>query len=53
MLKHKVGAENRVADALSRRMMMLSTMRVEVVGLEKLKEAYTDCPDFGLIFTTL
>ena len=53
VLKHKIGAKNRVADALSRRMMMLSTMRVEVVGLEKLKETYADCPDFGLIFNTL
>ena len=42
-----------MADALSRRMMMLSTMRVEVVGLEKLKETYADCPDFGLIYIAL
>ena len=42
-----------MVDALSQRMMMLSTMRVEVVGLEKLKETYADCPDFGLIFNTL
>ena len=53
VLKHKAGAKNRVADALSRRMMMLSTMRVEVVGLEKLKETYADCLDFGLRSLTL
>ena len=53
MVRHKVRVENRVADALSQCVMMLSTMRVEVVGLERLKEAYADCLDFGLIYTAL
>ena len=42
-----------MVDALSRQMMVLSTMRVEVVGLEKLKETYADCLDYGPIFNTL
>ena len=53
VLKHKAGVENKVVDALSRRVMTLVTMSTEVIGFERLKEAYNSCPDFGKIYVTL
>ena len=42
-----------MADALSRIGCLLQTMRVEVLGLDKLKGTYTSCPDFSLIYADL
>ena len=53
MLKHKAGSENRAADALSRRMTLLSTIQVEVVEFEKIKDEYSECPDFRTIYANL
>ena len=53
VLKHKAGVENKVADALSRRVMALVTMSTEVIGFERLREEYDLCPDFGKIYITL
>ena len=53
MLKHKARIENRVADALSRRRALLSVKSTEVIGFEKIKDAYESCPDFENIFTVL
>ena len=50
MLKHRAGLENKVADALSRRSMLLNCVNTEVVGFDKLKEQYESCPDFGKIY---
>jgi len=50
VLKHKAGIENKVADALSRRVMTLLTMSTEVIGFERLKEEYDSCPDFEKIY---
>ena len=36
--------ENKVVDALSHRVMLLSVMNVEVTGLERLKGEYESCP---------
>ena len=47
VLKHKAGVENKVADALSRRVMILVVMSAEVIGFERLREKYDSCPDFG------
>ena len=52
VLKHKVGVENRVANALSRRT-LLSVMSIEVVGFEKIKDTYESCPDFENIYIVL
>jgi len=48
VLKHKAGVENKVADALSRRVMTLVTMSTEVIGFKRLREKYDSCPDFDV-----
>ena len=53
VLNHKAGSENCTADALSRRVALLSTSQVEVTGFQRIKEDYNDCPDFGNIYTNL
>ena len=53
MLKHKSGVENKVADALNRIGCLPHTMRVEVIGFNKLKGTYSSCPDFGPIYLDL
>jgi len=52
-LKHKSGIENKVADALSRQVTLLSVMNVEVTEFERLKEEYESCLEFGEIYLTL
>ena len=52
-MNHKPGVKNRAADALSCKLALLSAMSVEVIGFERLKEAYEDCLDFGEIYTAL
>ena len=53
VLKHRAGTENRVADALSRRSMLMNTVRTEIVGFDRLKSEYSTCPDFGHIYHSL
>ena len=53
VVKHRAGIENKAADALSRRLSLLSIMSVEVTGFEKLKEDYDSCPDFGELYSHL
>ncbi|XP_028550608.1 uncharacterized protein LOC114579613, partial [Dendrobium catenatum] len=49
-LKHKPGTENRVADALSRRAVLLTKLQAELVGLEHVIELYADDEDFAAIW---
>jgi len=44
VLRHKAGVENKVADVLSRHVMILAVMSAEVTGFERLKEEYASCP---------
>ena len=53
MVKHRARAENKVADALSRRVFLLSVISVKVTGFERLKDEYESCPDFGELYTSL
>ena len=45
-LKHKLGQLNKVADALSRRVMLLTSVRNEIIGFDHLKILYADDEDF-------
>src|SRR5262249_13471271 len=53
VLRHKAGAENRVADVLSRRATLLSVVSAVVTGFERLRDECSRCPDFGPILATL
>ena len=53
LLKHKAGVQNKVADILSRRVIILIVMSAEVTGFERLKEEYESCFNFGKIYVTL
>ena len=53
MVKHRVGVENKAANALSRRVSLLSIMSVKVTGFERLKDDYESCPDFEELYTSL
>ena len=44
VLKHKARVENKVADALSRGVMILVPMGVEVIGFEKWRRCMTHAP---------
>ena len=46
IVKYKKGKDNVVADALSRRNVLLNQLEVKVLGLENLKEMYNDDPEF-------
>jgi hypothetical protein len=50
ILKHKSGTQNKVADALSRRSLLLSTMQVQVVGFNSFKDLYSTEPYFEQIY---
>lgn len=47
VIKHKKGKANVVADALSRRYVLLSTLETKVFGLEHIKELYEHDPEFS------
>ena len=53
VIKHKAGVENKVADALSRVHLILTTMAVQVIGFDSLKQDYPHCRDFKVIYEDL
>ncbi|KAF7826900.1 Transposon Ty3-G Gag-Pol polyprotein [Senna tora] len=50
VIQYKQGKENVVADALSRRYALVSTLSAKFLGFEHLKELYMNDPDFGNVF---
>ncbi|RDX81498.1 hypothetical protein CR513_37823, partial [Mucuna pruriens] len=50
VIKYKKGKENVVADALSRRYVLFSTLDVKLLGFEYVKELYVINPDFAHIY---
>ena len=50
MIKYKKGKENVVADALSRKVALLTRLEISVLGLEEIKTLYADDPSFGVPF---
>jgi len=47
IVKYKKGKDNVVADALSRKSVLLNQLEVKVLGLESLKELYSNDPEFS------
>ncbi|KAG7564224.1 Retrotransposon gag domain [Arabidopsis suecica] len=47
VIKYKKGKENVVADALSRRHVLITTMEARVLGFEGIKGVYQEDPEFG------
>ena len=50
VIKYKQGKENVVADALSRRYALLSTLDTKLLGFEYIKDLYTNDTDFSDVF---
>ena len=49
-LKHMSEVENKVADALNRRVGFLKPLSAEVMSFERQKDEYESCTNFGEIF---
>ena len=47
VIRYKQGKENIVADALSRRYVLISTLDAKLLGFEQIKEIYSLDRDFG------
>ena len=53
MIKHKHGKAKKVADALSRRYVLLSSLPSHFIGFDSLKDLYASDKDFGAIYLDL
>ncbi|GJT93741.1 RNA-directed DNA polymerase [Tanacetum coccineum] len=51
VIRHKVGSDNQVADALSRRHSLITTMQIRVQGFDSFRGLYCDDPDFREIWS--
>jgi len=52
-LRHKTGIENKVVNALSRRIFILTKMTTVISGFERVRTKYESCPDFHEIYAKL
>ena len=52
MIKYKKGKENIVADALSRRYVLLNTLETKLLGFEFIKTLYATDADFKYIYAS-
>ena len=52
VIRYKQGKENVVADALSRRYALISTLEAKFIGFEHIKELYHDDHDFREVYST-
>jgi hypothetical protein len=50
VIKHKAGSSNVIADSLSRRHSMLTTMHNHVIGFGDIRDLYPDDPDFRSVW---
>ncbi|XP_071918726.1 uncharacterized protein [Coffea arabica] len=53
VIKYRIGKTNVVADALSRRYALITTLDAKLLGFEFLKDLYATDSDFGEIFVSL
>ncbi|XP_022863233.1 uncharacterized protein LOC111383356 [Olea europaea var. sylvestris] len=53
VIRHKSGAENKVADSLSHRLHLLALFSANFVGFQSLKSQYEDDRDFGPVWKAL
>ncbi|GJY07054.1 RNA-directed DNA polymerase [Tanacetum coccineum] len=51
VIRHKVGSNNQVVDALSRRHSLITTMQIRVQGFDSFRGLYCDDPDFREIWS--
>ncbi|GKB51965.1 putative CCCH-type zinc finger family protein [Tanacetum coccineum] len=51
IIRHKVGSNNQVADALSRHHSLITTMQIRVQGFDSFRGLYCDDPDFREIWS--
>jgi hypothetical protein len=50
VIKHISGTPNKVADALSRKCLLLQEFRVKTLGFDNLRDMYRDDPDFKEVY---
>ena len=50
VIRYKQGKENVVADALSRRHALITTLSAKLLGFEQIKDMYATDSDFGNVF---
>nr|GFC78378.1 reverse transcriptase [Tanacetum cinerariifolium] len=51
IIRQKVGSDNQVADALSHRHSLITTMQIRVQGFDSFRGLYYDDPDFREIWS--
>ncbi|XP_078444229.1 uncharacterized protein LOC144713509 [Wolffia australiana] len=52
VIRHKKGKDNVVVDALSRRPLVHNMVKTQVLGFEKIRDDYVECPDFSKVYSS-